>query len=80
MESSSAAATGELFDISVGGVCIMLQQPPAVNEQVSLELHNPSRRVSVRVTGQVAHVTPHKSGWYRVGCSFENGAVDIQSW
>lgn len=58
----------------------MLQEPPELDEQVSLELHNAARRVSVRVAGRIAHVTPHESGWYRVGCSFQNGAIDICSW
>jgi hypothetical protein len=78
--TSRAAASGELFDISAGGVCIMLRDPPEVAEQVSLELQNPAQRVSVRVAGEVAHVTPHKSGWYRVGCAFQDGSLDICSW
>jgi hypothetical protein len=73
-------ASGAIFDISAGGVCIRLQDPPEVDEQVALELDNPLRHARVRVAGRVAHVTPENNGWYRVGCCFHPGRLDIHSW
>lgn len=73
----STSSSGILLDISAGGACLRLRNPPHVGEHVSLELHNPYRQAHMRVAAQVAHTTPDKDGWFRVGCSFDTQVISF---
>jgi hypothetical protein len=69
---------GKLKDVSLGGVGVLLQTPPEVNETVHLILRNDIQKIQKETRGTVRHVTPHGQGVYHVGIELFNRLTPLE--
>ena len=70
-DGSQGVFRGEMIDLSLNGIALMLPKPLAPSRSIRLQLRNPVSMQELKIKAQVVRCLPSKSQAWKVVCIFD---------